>query len=402
MSYSSLDRETFQRLLADAFVVQESEVDSQSLSAMIEVQRLIGKGELDADGAMRLIVDCARNVANATGVAIGLLQGNQLVYRAGSGAATTYIGQRAMATLIVPADIVASREILRVENTQTDARIEGAICRQFGAKSLIILLIYHNRAAAGVLEVFFSEAHAFQPREVRTYLLMAGVIGEAMSHAGQLEQRKNLTVEVPITPHAIEQSIPLTPQWEESLDDGGSRSGPANKGAIYQRWKAAMAVARELPVFKRPALLAAMIMPRAQNVTLRKRQWSVALAAVTIMLVVTSWIAYSGRRPASRLGSSALPRSTAVERQVPLQPAKAMPAEGTFSVQGAPVPVKNARPARTTLQRVRDGENEVVYIGDDVTIRYFTPKPAPRRVRVEESQVVNIGDDVTVRHFTSK
>jgi hypothetical protein len=396
MSYSSLDRESFQRLLADAFVVQESEVDSQSLSAMVEVQRLIGKGDLDADGAMHLIVDCARKVASATGVAIGLLEGNQLVYRAGSGAATTYIGQRAMATLIVPADIVASREILRVENTQTDARIEGAICRQFGAKSLIILLIYHNRAAAGVLEVFFSEAHAFQPREVRTYLLMAGVIGEAMSHASQLEQKRKLTVEVPTTPHAIEQSIP---QWEESFNDGGSRPGPANTGAIYQRWKVAMAVARELPVFRLPALLAARIMQRTQDVTLRKRQWSVALAAVAITLVLTCWIAFGGRRPASLLGSSPLPRSTAVEQPVPLQPAKAMPAEGAFSVQRVPVPVKNARPARTTL---RAGENEVVYIGDDVTIRYFKPKPAPRRVRVEESQVVYIGDDVTVRHFTSK
>ena len=66
-------------------------MDSQSLSAIVEVQRLIAKGELDVDGAMHLIVDCARNVANATGVAIGLLKGDQLVYRAGSGSAATYI-----------------------------------------------------------------------------------------------------------------------------------------------------------------------------------------------------------------------------------------------------------------------------------------------------------------------
>jgi len=304
-----------------------------------------------------------------------------------------------MATLSVPADIVASREILRVENSQTDVRIEAAICRQFGAKSLIILLIYHNGAAAGVLEVFFSEAHAFQDSEVRTYLLMAGVIGEAMSHAAQLEQRKNLTVEVPTTPHATEQIIP---QSEESLNEGGSVPVPANKRAIYQRCKAAMAVARELPLLRRPALLAAMILQRAQNVTLRKRQWNVALAAVAIMLVLTCSIVYSGRRLASLWGSSALPRSSAVGQQVPLQPAKATPAKGTFSVQPVPVPVEKARAARATLQRVRAGKNEVVYIGDDVTMRYFTPQLAQRRVRVGESQVVYIGDDVTVRHFTSK
>jgi hypothetical protein len=78
---SSLDRESFQQLLANAFAVQESQMDRQSLSAIVEVERLIAKGELDVDGAMHLIVDCARNVANATGVAIGLLKGDQLVYR---------------------------------------------------------------------------------------------------------------------------------------------------------------------------------------------------------------------------------------------------------------------------------------------------------------------------------
>jgi hypothetical protein len=46
----------------------------------------------------------------------------------------------------------------------------------------------------------------------------------------------------------------------------------------------------------------------------------------------------------------------------------------------------------------------VDYIGDDVTIRYFTPKPKPttRRVRVGASEVAYIGDDVTVRYFKPK
>lgn len=372
-------------------------MDRQSLSAIVEVERLIAKGKLDVDGAMHLIVDCARNVANATGVAIGLLKGDQLVYRAGSGSAATYIGRRLMVTLTLPADTQASREILRVENTQTDARIEAAICRQFGAKSLLMLLIYHDRAVAGVLEVLFSEAHAFQDREVRAYRLMAELIGEAMSHAAQLERKKNLTAELPTAPHAIEQ---ITPPRENFLNDGGSMPGPANKHAIYQRCGAALAMARELPVLRQTGLLATMIMQRAKDVTWQKRRWSVTLAAVAIVLVLTCWITLSDRRPASPLGSTALPRSIAIEQQVPVLPA-AMPAEGTSAARTGPVPVKEARPARTTLRRVV-GENEVDYIGDDVTVRYFTYRPAPQRKRVEESRVAYIGDDVTVRYFTSK
>ncbi len=59
-----------------------------------------------------------------------------------------------MATLIVAADTKGSREILRVENTQKDTRIESAICQQFGAKSLLILLIYHDRAVRSSICVY--------------------------------------------------------------------------------------------------------------------------------------------------------------------------------------------------------------------------------------------------------
>jgi uncharacterized iron-regulated membrane protein len=153
-THFTLDRESFQNLLARASLAQEyldsqkathpgvdlptkpaigeqpkeaSPVDYiQSLSAIGAVQRSIATDEVDVDAAMAMIADQARNVANANGVAIGLLEGDNLVYRAGSGGAATYIGRHVKATLSVSR---ASGEILRVENTQTDARIEAAICR---------------------------------------------------------------------------------------------------------------------------------------------------------------------------------------------------------------------------------------------------------------------------------
>src|ERR1700675_4943463 len=66
-SRPTLDRESFQQLLATAFAVQGSRGDRQSLSANVELQGLIAKGELDGAGVMHLIVDRARNVAHATG-----------------------------------------------------------------------------------------------------------------------------------------------------------------------------------------------------------------------------------------------------------------------------------------------------------------------------------------------
>ncbi len=50
-NYSITDREFLQTLLANAFVVQQSQMDSQSLSAIVEAQRLTTRGEVDVDGA---------------------------------------------------------------------------------------------------------------------------------------------------------------------------------------------------------------------------------------------------------------------------------------------------------------------------------------------------------------
>lgn len=72
-NYPTLDREAFQMFLASAFAVQQSQMDSESLSAIIEVGRSIRSGELDVDAAVDLIVERTRTTANITGGTINLL-----------------------------------------------------------------------------------------------------------------------------------------------------------------------------------------------------------------------------------------------------------------------------------------------------------------------------------------
>ncbi len=254
---SNLDRETFQQLLANAFVVQESHINSQSLSAIMEVQRSIAKGELDLDGAMRHIVEPAQKVANATGVAIALLNRDRLTCRAGIGSSADLVGRQLTASLTVSARSRTNREILRVENAQTDTRIEADICRQFGANALLILPIYHDGAVAGVLEVKFNEAHGFDDREVRTYRLMAEQIEVALTRAAQveheLERTRNLAAQLPPIPEAPEQIAPLE---EEFVPPPEFMMLPENEHSLYARCGAVLADMMQLAVFKQSGWLA--------------------------------------------------------------------------------------------------------------------------------------------------
>ncbi|MGA9392137.1 MAG: GAF domain-containing protein [Candidatus Sulfotelmatobacter sp.] len=395
---SNLDRETFQQLLASVFAVQESRMDSQSLSAIMEMQRLVAGGKLDVDGAMHLIVEAAKNVANASGVAVGLLKGGQLIYRAGSGSAMANVGRQVSASLTVTASTKTNREILRVENAQTDTRIEAAICRQFGANSLLILPIYHQQALAGILEVLFSEAHGFQDREVRTYRLMAEQIEAAIAQAAQFKAEKlkaEKTVSEP--PAAPQLAKGIRAERERSRRDAAVVSILASTRSMLQRCGARLARVRQSYAIGQSSLLTSSLLTKKIALRSFVWRWNLSLTTAAIVLVLSSLLAYRGHVRASHMRSSAIASSSAIESQAHVQPPPVTSASG---LQPATVPVKGTRLARATRRLGRARKNEIRHIGNDVTVRYFTYTSSPQPRRVSQTRTDYIGNDVTVRYFT--
>ncbi|MBV8893296.1 MAG: GAF domain-containing protein [Acidobacteria bacterium] len=350
--HSSLDFESFHSLLASAFVVQEALSDFGLRSSTLDILRLIRAREIDVTNAMHRVADRARNVGNASGVAVAVLNGDRLVYRAGSGSAASYVGQHLMATLSVSAK--PETEILRVEDAQTDSRIGGAICRQFGARSLLILPIYHARRLAGILEVFFSAPHLFQDREVCAYQLLARVVGEAIAHDALVEQKHTVGAET--------SSQKLPPQTPNS------------------------------------AVATTIIPPPRPSVPLYLRLWRVAdRVAIITVLVIASWIAYSYRRTTSSFGIASVPKSS-MEQESPVTPAKAAKDYSKSQPAGS----LESKAIQRMPHRVRVGSNVIDYVSEDVTVRHFSSKPTLKQVRAGDYEVDDISDDVTVRHFIPK
>jgi hypothetical protein len=393
---SSLDPDSFEGLLSNAFAVQESGMDAKSLTAIVELQRAIAMGQADVDRTMEVIAWHARNVANAAGIAIGLLKGDQLVYRAGSGSGASYVGQHVMATLCASAHNAASREILRVENAQSDRRIEAAICRQFGAHSMLILPIYHGGTMAGVLNVLFDEAHVFEHREAFTYRLMANLVGEAMSYAARPEQKKAAA-----DPSLMRQSVELTrPQREEGRNDpASSMPAAATNRATSPAHETVITWASTLTAFTSPIWA---VSNRAKGLPWFKGRWRAAVCVAAVILIAC-WIGFRGRRPALTSGGAGLQGSNSVGQQIAAAPAKGVLATGDSKPQPAMVlePGKG-KTGRSRPTRVSDGNIRVRYLSDDVTVRYFTPEPPPKQVLQEHVRVRYLSDDVTVRYFTPK
>ncbi len=384
-SDANFDRECFQKLLASAFAVQESGINRQSLSALLELQRAMGTCDAGADGALQHVTKCAQRVANASGTAVALLEGDQLVYRAGTGSAAPYVGGHV--TAILGASGGSRGEILRVENAQTDSRIEADICRQFEAQSLLMLPIYRDHKVAGVLQVLFSEAHVFQDHEVRTYRLMASLVGEGMSR--NAVDKKNALVPQPRVQRAVEE---ITYQMIRHQGEEPAGHVPARTRYVRQLFGSAKDLAGRWAGLRQPAATA--ILRRVQRVSLNGVRLNLEVAAmVSVLVIAACWVAYDHRSAVH--GASLRREAATTPGQLPVA------AKPDQSAMVATDGTKNAKLPRSAFRRVQVGPNEIDYVSDDVTIRYFTLTPTQPRLRAGE-KLVNIGDDVTMRYFASQ
>ena len=407
----SVDRESFETFLANAYAVQESGLDPHSLSAVIEIQRFITNDDFELNRAMHMIAEHALGVSHASGVAVALLEPNknELVYKAGSGSAVNDVGRRVPAVLSASSLQETRREILRVENAESDKRIEAEICRQFGAMALLMLPIYKSHVLVGVLQVLFAEAHSFLDREVRTYRLMVGALEDGILRDLQPEEKQPVVsaVEqpsnVPVVSEQYVQPVQNSAGTSEVLAEASTQNiaaelltrepdaaSPLGKKAIHGH---VVVIIREASaVWSEFTRAIGNLETQAWNANLRYA--GPAIAAAVVLTIIVS-IFHLSRFSETKISSSV---STLHDVQ------QAIPAKGLLvNEEGKPVDdeqKENASPG-SGFRRVRIGPNEVDYVADDVTIRHFEIRPARPQIRKSAQNEISFGDDVTVRYFAN-
>jgi putative methionine-R-sulfoxide reductase with GAF domain len=200
-----LDAASFQQLLAAAYVVQahndrvagrKRKADAtNTLSEIAETQRLIQTQQLDLQAATKLIAERLQEITNASGVAVGIVEGDDLAYRAATGSAAGEAGSRVPLNSSLSANCLRSGQILRCFNVKKDSVLNTELCRERGVKSLIAAPVYHKGKVAGVLELRSGKTNAFLEHEVRTSQLMAGLVTEAIARAAELGWKQELAAE---------------------------------------------------------------------------------------------------------------------------------------------------------------------------------------------------------------
>lgn len=230
---SGLDEQTFAKLLEAAYVLQEhnlknskmevnpgsdgEEVRKQgseirpapakdvshansdytlTLAEIVEVQNQIQIRHLEADQAMALVVERIARITNASGAAIGIMDGETIRYRAGAGASALPSGSELPVEDAICARCVRTGQVLRTPDISKEPLFfDTELCRKRDIQSVVAVPIYHDGDIVGALELYFDRLHGFAEQDIHTCQLMAGLMTEAIGRSAETALKKSMDAE---------------------------------------------------------------------------------------------------------------------------------------------------------------------------------------------------------------
>jgi len=142
--------------------------------------------ETELNSALQLLVERAQYITGATGTALALPQGEEMVCRASAGSSAPAVGARLQVRSGLTGESIARRQLLRCDNAEADPRVNLDACRALGIASIVVLpLLRHTGEVRGLFELFSDHPYAFEERDLIALERMAALTLTALDLAEQ-------------------------------------------------------------------------------------------------------------------------------------------------------------------------------------------------------------------------
>jgi len=188
--------------------------------------------DLAVDIYLHDIVERAREATGATGAAIALARGRDVVCRATTGENAPDLGVRVETASGLVGSCLGTGKIQYCRDSETDLQANRESCRQLGVRSMLVIPLGEADEIFGLLEVFSSSPNAFGEKEIAFLRSLAGRVARGIT---DVRQRANAAP-------THERLLPVT-RAHEVIEHGGEANDlPKN----YSSQKALTTNASEL------------------------------------------------------------------------------------------------------------------------------------------------------------
>jgi GAF domain-containing protein len=170
----------------------------------------------DLDAALQLLTDRAQYITGASGAAIALKRNgmNDMLCRASTGENAPELGALLSTEYGLSGESVRTRQALRCDDAEQDARVNRDVCRQLGIASVVVMPVVHDDEVLGVFELFSGKANAFGERDLSAVQRLTEMVQTAVrlaSAAEKLPEKLN-AAQANIAAAAAQATVPLTVQ----------------------------------------------------------------------------------------------------------------------------------------------------------------------------------------------
>jgi len=204
-----------------------------TLAEIVEAQHQIQMRHLEPEKAMALIAERVARITNATGAAIGILEGKLIRYRAGAGTSALSLGSEVPLETAICASSVRTGQVLRTQDVSTEFMFDPELCRKRKIQSLVTVPVYHDGGIVGALELYFDKVHGFAEQDIHTCQLMAGLVTETIGRDTESALKKSMAAERSQMLAALEKLTPdLAALAQEKIPEISGKSFNASESLI--------------------------------------------------------------------------------------------------------------------------------------------------------------------------
>jgi hypothetical protein len=182
----SLDENSFQQLLAAAYVVQQHNETLRRKSPqphiepkfaeVAEIQALIQAGGLDLNAAAPLVADRLLKLTGASAVNVSVVSAGYLDCIAESGVHVALPGGSLASHSLVATERLKNGKTFESSDAQADIRLDVSLCAGLGIGSFIAAPIQAFGEIKGLVEARWERANGFTKTDIQACRLMAEVV----------------------------------------------------------------------------------------------------------------------------------------------------------------------------------------------------------------------------------
>ena len=172
--------------------------------------------EQELSAALKAIAERAQYITAASGAAIALKEGAELVCRAATGSTAPDLGACLEVKTGLTAECIRTGQTLRCDNAELDPRVDLESCRRLGIESIVVMPILRNSVLAGIFELFGSQAYCFQERDVETLKGLAATVASSLPEPPGPSTQSAKSVEgTPLAPEVADPAVVCNSCGEE-------------------------------------------------------------------------------------------------------------------------------------------------------------------------------------------